>query len=176
MDIATQVEAVLRNAGYDTWTSTSVSPPVVCFENAVLVGFVHVFESAHSLLSKWQERQAAVLTRYAMALRVSGDKAWNVYSILLTGDKAQDKMHAVEKLEENFALTRKIARTAIQTTVDIENALLPLTAICANPLASDAAFEDRLRSQLQNVPERAVAAFLSETSADEVARILGDEA
>ena len=176
MDIASQAEAVLRNAGYDTWTSTSVSPPVVCFENSVLVGFIHVFDSADSILREWEDRQKVVLSRHAMALRISGDKAWNVYSILLTGDKTQDKMHAVEKLEEDFALTRKIARTAIQTTVDIEKALLPLTAICANPLASDAAFEDRLRSQLHNVPERAVAAFLSETSADEVARILGDEA
>lgn len=172
MDIATQTEIILREAGYDTWTWTGVAPAVTCFENAALIGFVHVFPSVDELLARWEAAQQVVLSRHSPALRAAGAKAWNVYSVFLTGEQAPTQQHAVERLEENFSLTRKISRAGIRTQVDIERALLPLTAVKAQPLLSDTDFEDRLRARLKDVSGDVLTAFLSATSVDEVARII----
>ena len=173
MDTATQAEIILREAGYDTWLWTGASPAVTCFENAALIGFVHVFASAEELLASWETAQQAVLSRHTVALRAAGAKAWNVYSVFLTAEQASPQQRAIERIEEDFSLTRKIARTAVRTPDDLELALLPLTSVKAQPLLGDANFEARLRSRLKEVPPDALTAFLGETKADEVARILG---
>jgi hypothetical protein len=173
MDTATQAEIVLRGAGYDTWSWTGSSPAVTCFESAAVIGFLHVFPSATDLLTRWEAAQQTVLSRHAPALKVAGAKAWNVYSIFLTPDESIDGRRAIERIEENFSLTRKIARGAIQTADDVERALLPLTAVRAQPLLADADFQARLRSRLKDVPPEALTAFLGDVTAEEVARILG---
>jgi hypothetical protein len=173
MDIATQAEIVLRGAGYETWAWTGASPAVICFESTALIGFIHVFASAEALLAKWEAAQQAVLSRHATALRAAGAKAWNVYSVFLTDEQTPSRQRAVERLDEDFALTRKIARAAVRTPADVERALLPLIAVKAQPLLGEANFEARLRSRLKEISTDAVTAFLSDTSAEEVARILG---
>lgn len=175
MDIATQTEVLLRGAGYETWTWAGATPPVICFENAALIGFVHVFPSTSDLLSRWQEAQNAALSRHGPALRAAGAKAWNVYSVFLTEEQAPNRHWLVERIEEDFTLTRKIARASVRTQDDLERTLLPLTAIRAQPLVSEADFEDRLRARLKDVPSNVLAAFLGTTSAEEVARILSEE-
>jgi hypothetical protein len=173
MDITLQAEIILRRAGYETWPWTATSPAVICFENAMTIGFIHLFESAEALLNGWRARQQTILSRHAAALRLAGGKAWNVYSIFLTDEQAPTHQRAIQRIEEDFALTRKIARTAIRTPEDIERALLPLTAVRAQPMLSKSDFEIRLRSRLKEVSPEAVTAFLGEASAAEVARILG---
>lgn len=175
MDIPRQVEIVLRNAQYDTWISTSSSSPVVCFENAALMGFVHVFDSAHALLDDWETSQNLVLARHAAALRAAGAKAWNVYSVFLTAESAPDQARVIERIEEGFELTRKIARESVRTADDVEQTLLPLISIRSKPSLGASNFNDRLRSRLKDLPQDAVTAFLSDTSSIEVARILGAE-
>ena len=173
MDIATQVEIVLRDAGYDTWPLADASPPVTCFENPGLIGFVHVFKSADALLSQWEVSQESVLKRHTLPLRVAGAKAWNVYSIFLTEEQAPSHQREIEGLEENFALTRKIANAAIRTPEDVERVLLPLTAVKAQPLLGASDFRARLQLRLKEIPPEAVTAFLGAASPDELARILG---
>jgi hypothetical protein len=175
MDIATQAEIALRRAGYETWLWTGVSPAVTCFENAALIGFVHVFSSVEELLARWEAAQQAVLFRHSAALRAAGAKAWNVYSVFLAEEKALTNRRAVERIEENFALTRKIARDGVRTQDDVERALLPLAAVKAQPILSDTDFQDRLRSRLKNVSADVLAAFLGAASAEEVARILAEK-
>lgn len=172
MDIATQAEILLRGARYETWPSTGVSPAVTCFENAAVIGFVHVFSSADELLARWEAAQQAVLSRHSAALRAAGAKAWNVYSVFLAGEQAPTLQRAVERIEENFTLTRKIARVGVCTQDDVESVLLPLTAVKAQPVLSDTDFEDRLRARLKDVSADALAAFLGGGSAEEVARML----
>lgn len=174
MDIATQTEVLLRGAGYETWTRTSVSPAVICFENAALIGFVHLFPSASALLTSWREAQNAALSHHGEALRAAGGKAWNVYSLFLTEELAPTQQRAVERIEEDFALTRKIARAGVRTQDDLERTFLPLTAIRAQPLISETDFEDRLRARLKKVPHDVLTAFLGTTPAEEVARILAE--
>ena len=105
MDILHQVEIVLRDAGYTTQRARQGTRFVICFENAMLIGFAHVFESSAKLLTQWEAVQRAVLKQYNVALRNAGEKAWNVYSIFLTDDTESSRQRAVERLEENFALT-----------------------------------------------------------------------
>ncbi len=175
MDISTQAQIALRNAQYETWSSSGQNGPVTCFESASIMGFIHVFESAEALMGLWQSSQKSALARYAALLRGAGPKAWNVYSIFLTPERAPSLARAVEQIEEDFTLTRKIVRMAVTTSEDVERALLPLMAIRAQPLLSASNFGDRLRARLKDVPPHVVTAFLSETSAAEVARILGLE-
>ena len=172
MDISDQVEIVLRDAGYTTQRARQGPRFVICFENAMLIGFAHVFESSAKLLTQWEAVQRAVLTQYNVALRNAGEKAWNVYSIFLTDDTESSRQRAVERLEENFALTRKIARGGIRTNRDVEHVLLPLTSVQAQPSLGVTDFEDRLRVRLKEASSDAVTAFLSETAANEVAHIL----
>ena len=174
MDIFTQSEIVLRRAGYDTWSWSGAPPSVVCFENLSVVGFIHVFVTADALLAKWQSDQEAVLARNAPALRGAGTKAWNVYSVFMTDEQAPARQSAIDRIEEDFSLTRKIARIAVRTADDVERALLPLVGVKAQPVLGDAQFESRLRNRLKDFSDDAISAFLGPISPDEVARILGD--
>lgn len=175
MDIATQAEIVLREAGYKTWPWTGVSPAVTCFENTTVIGFVHVFSSADELLARWEAAQQTVLARHSAALRAAGAKAWNVYSIFLAEEQTPTQRRAVERIEENFSLTRKIARAGMRMPADIEHALLPLTAVKAQPILSDTDFEERLRARLKDVSADVLTAFLGASSAEEVAQILAEK-
>lgn len=174
MDITTQAEVLLRRAGYDTWVWPSGAQSVVCFENAAVIGFVHVFATADDLLTDWLEAQNAALSRYSAALRLAGAKAWNVYSVFVTEEQIPTQQRAVELIEEDFALTRKIARTGVRTQDDLERALLPLTAVRSQPLPSDTDFEDRLRSRLKDVAPDVLAAFLGSAPAEDVAKMLAE--
>lgn len=175
MDIATQAEVVLRGSGYETWRWTGASPEVTCFENAALIGFVHVFSSGEELLARWEASQHAVLSRHSAALRAAGVKAWNVYSVFLAEEQSPTQQRAVERIEENFSLTRKIARAGVRTLDDVQRALLPLTAVKAQPVLSDTDFHDRLRARLKDVSADMLTAFLGATSAEEVAKILAEK-
>ena len=173
MDIFTQAEILLRDDQYETWTWTGSAGPVSCFENAALMGFVHVFDTANALLGTWKEMQQFALARHAASLRGAGAKAWNVYSVFLTPDQNPRRGREIERIEEDFSLTRKIARASITTADDVEKALLPLLSIRSKPLLGAANFETRLRTRLKDIPADAVTAFLNETTPAEVARILG---
>lgn len=175
MDIANQSEIILREAGYDTWLWTGTNPPVLCFESATVVGFLHVFDTAADLVGLWEEAQGRVLSRHAAALRTAGMKAWNVYSVFLTRERSEVLRRDVERLEEDFSLTRKIARSGILVTEDLEHAFLPLRPIKANPLLADANVEERLRKRANDVPAKALQAFLGPIPADEVAAMLGKQ-
>lgn len=172
IDISTWAEVTLRDAGFETWQVESST--VTVFENPAIIGFLHVFESSKSLLAEWEERQNSVLRRHAVGLRAAGEKAWNVYSVFLTPDNAPQSQRAIEQLEEDFRLTRKIARSSIGTKADVEFALLALVAIKAHPLLDEVDLGARLISRLEEIPVMAVSAFLAEAEPNDVAQILGE--
>jgi len=176
MDIATQAQIVLRQAGFETWPLTTLQPTVTCFESSSIIGFLHVFQSGTELLTSWEARQKAVLARYAPAFRVAGAKAWNVYSVLLAEAATPIESQAIAEIEENFSLTRKIARTGIQTQHDLEQALLPLRRIQSQPVVSESNFEARLRDQLILQPDSAIDALLGDADPSDVAQILEEGA
>lgn len=173
MDIFTQAEIFLRDAQYETWMWAGPAGSVICFENAALMGFVYVFDTTDALLGTWSANQQVALARHAALLRGAGAKAWNVYSVFLTSDMDARRGREIERIEENFSLTRKIVRASITTPDDVEKALLPLLSIRSKPLLGASNFETRLRTRLKDIPPDAVTAFLNETTPAEVARILG---
>lgn len=175
MDIATQSEIYLREAGYDTWIWSGASPAVTCFENSTLAGFLHVFPTAADLLARWEDAQQRVLARHAASLRNAGAKAWNIYSVFLTSERSAELQRQVERLEEDFALTRKIARIEVQTVEDLAHALMPLSPIQAQPLLANADVADRLRTRAKDIPEPALTAFLGTPTPEEVAAILASQ-
>lgn len=171
-DIDKQAEIVLRNARYDTWTWPGETGPVVCFENNSVIGFLHVFPTARELLDGWEERQKRTLSRCAASLRSSGSKAWNVYSVFLSPENPGELARSIERLEEDFSQTRKIARAGVRSKEQLERALLPLLSIRTKPLLDAADVESRIRARLKNVPDEITAALLAETGSSDIARML----
>lgn len=172
MDIHTQAEVFLREAGYETWMWDGTGSQTTCFESQSIAGFLHVFETAQELLSEWQARQSKVLERHALALRSASDKAWNVYSVFLTGAKALELRRSIEKLEENFTLTRKIARQGVRTDEDLENALMALAPIRARPILENADLENRVRARSKSISRDALNGFLGTATPAEVVELL----
>lgn len=176
MDISTQVEVLLRDAGYETWTFSTDGGVVVCFENSSVVGFVHEFGTAEALLSGWQAVQQTSLARHAPLLRLAGDKAWNVYSIFLTpGPAVGIEVRNVERIDENFELTRKIARVDVRTPKDVEQALLPLLSVRSSVDIGESAYHERLQTKMSELPQSVVSAFLGNASPSEVALLLTEK-
>src|SRR4051812_42464538 len=117
MDLTTQVEIVLRDSRFETWRSPDSKDPVLIhFENQAVLGFVLVFATARALIERWQASQASCLQRFASSIRPSGNKAWNVYSVFLTQERTDvQTSFLIERIEEDFTLTRKIARSNLAT-------------------------------------------------------------
>jgi hypothetical protein len=174
MDIETQAEILLREAGYETWPWGGGPVPVVCFENEAVVGFIHVFGTSDGLLEDWQKAQEVTLARHAPALRLAGEKAWNVYSVFIAGDGPGARMRDIEQIEEDFRQTRKIARAGVQTGSDLTKVLLPLLPIISQPVIAGTDYQARLQTRLKDVSPEAVAAFLGPIEAADVARILAE--
>jgi hypothetical protein len=172
MDIATQAEVLLREAGYETWRWAAASPPVICFENATLIGFLHVYDSAEKLLEGWESSQAKILARYSASLRQAGSKAWNVYSLFLSSERNPERRRDVERLEEDFRLTRKIARIDLQLPDDLRHALMPLLPVKAQPKLAEGNLEDRLRARAKDIAPAALEGFLRASTPEDVARML----
>lgn len=175
MDIGTQAEITLRQAGYETWTWTGGPVAVVCFEDKSVIGFIHIFNSALALLEKWQHAQDTALSRHVPALRAAGQKAWNVYSVFLTGGPCSPQLtRQIEQIEEDFSHTRKIARASIRTSADVSRALLPMLPVLSRPAIAGADYKARLRARLSDLPDGAVTAFLGPVEPAEVVRILAE--
>src|SRR5436853_7183694 len=114
MDIETQAEMLLRQAGYETWPSKGGPVPCICFENEAVAGFIHIFATSDELLGGWREAQESALARHTPALRVAGEKAWNIYSVFVAAEAGTIRTRDIERIEEDFTRTRKIARAGLQ--------------------------------------------------------------
>jgi len=160
----------LSDEGYEVITTVGE----LCFEDASVLGVVVEFESVADLLHGWEEKENAFLHKHAKALRRDRRKAWNVYSILLTPEKASaEQVKALVALEENFQLTRKIARAGIATDRDIENALSVLLPIRQRVrLRSENALEELIAARLAALPSDAVQSLLNGAVGEDVADAL----
>jgi hypothetical protein len=176
MDIGNQTELLLRNAGYDTWALKLPQASVTCFESRSVAGFLFIFSSGTELLSEWESRQRFVLARFAPLLRNAGAKAWNIYSIFLAESAAALEQRLIAEIEENFSLTRKIARANLRTQDDIERALLPLRPIQSQPKIGAVDFEGRVREQLLLFRDPTTKAFFGTAEPASVAQMLEEGA
>ena len=176
MDLQKETEIVLRDGGYETWPWQKGLVPAVCFEDELILGFVHYFASTDDLVSKWEDAQSTALLRFRPALRNAGEKAWNVYSIFITVDVADDSMTSkLDSIEENFEQTRKLVRTGVISTANLKNALLPLLPIQNRPQINESNMEERLRVTLQEINPAAAKAFLGKATPIDIAQILAEK-
>lgn len=129
---------VLESANYKIVSRKDLYNQIV-FESDTVIGLAIFWDDCASLITEWQKREAQILKRYAHDLRGAGQKAWNVYSVLLSrapwDDATQQRML---RIEEDFSGTRKIARAGVTSRKSVVSALLPLM-----PLQFDVALEYR---------------------------------
>lgn len=175
IDLIDQAQVLLRDAGYTTLPVDGTRQCVLRFEDDIVLGFLCVFPDVTTLLSGWSAAQKAGLTRFAPQLRLSRDKAWNVYTIFITEAVAQaTEEQEINRIEEDFAATRKIARASIKSPDDLQRALLPLLPLGKSEDFSVSDYVSKLRSRLSMLPHLAVEAMLSSAGPEEIVRILMD--
>ena len=114
------------------------------------------------------------LREHASALRRDRRKAWNIYSIFLTPERASrgSRKEPLLLVEENFQATRKIARAGITTERDIENALGVLLPIRHRVNLSSKNALELVAGRLSALPSVAVRSLLAGGSGEDVADAL----
>jgi hypothetical protein len=174
-DLAPNVHLVLRGVGFETWPAGIGDGATIAFEDEAIMGFIRVFESARALLDQWHATEEALLGRYAGHLRVAGEKAWNVYTVLLTPETTtNDLRREIRWIEENLDRTRKIAAAGVTTRDDVVAALLPLLPITAKPMMDVEPAADRLARRIKLIaPELGDDALDDRIAPGEIARRLG---
>jgi hypothetical protein len=178
MNLDTTVEAVLRDAGFETWHWEADGGSAVCFEGEAVLGFCHAFATVAALLEGWPSREAAALRAHTSRLRASGEKAWNIYTVLLTGDEATEtQQRAIALIEEDLSRSRKIARAGMVAQEPVELALSPLLPLRVSAAAvAEDDLADRIRRKLSDLPSEAVEAFLrNDEPSDIVAHLRGTQ-
>lgn len=148
MAILREAEALLRAANFDAQTAIG-DAETLQFEDANLLGFVAVHNTIADLLRSWQAQQDEFLRRNAVSLRRDPSKAWNIYAVFLTGDRASgDAAARLLSIEEDFRATRKIAQANVVSRADVQRALAPLLPLSSagvvQSLDPDRALRDRL--------------------------------
>jgi hypothetical protein len=143
-------DSILKAAGYRTARSLEVEE-VLVFEDDTVLGFVAVYSDSQSLVESWQRHQDAFLRRHAPQLRRDPSKAWNTYSVFLTGAPVDQTAWTMMDIEADVHATRKIVRGGIITRDDVAQALAPLLPLSL-PLGTaernaDAVLKEKLSDQ-----------------------------
>jgi hypothetical protein len=178
-DLKPMLQALLQDAGYQTWFVAIDRYEVIAFEDDATMGFACIFERGEGLLKEWQSLEAKFLMNFAPALKRAGDKTWNVYSVFLCAESAsEDERRAIRWIEENLERTRKITGVVPNGRSDLITALLPLLPIQYQPRLDREDFDltQRLRRRIASIaPPAEHAALDPNVTATEVVRLLGAE-
>jgi len=164
INIYSATQIILRDAGYSVGLVEVAGTQVISFEDDSLVGFCTVFDSTNALLSEWHDRELKILARFAPGLRVSGEKAWNVYVVFLTADAAgeqQDRL--IHWIEEDLDRTRKIASANITTREELVQALLAILPLRQQPVIEPEDATDRLKRRIQAIAPGVENVFFDDT-------------
>jgi hypothetical protein len=175
--ILNESEVILRSDNYST--TRLPNDGAFAFEDDNVFGFVIEYGDTEKLISNWLPDQSKLLERFASALRNSGPKAWNVYTVMLTEAVAAagETVFALESIEENLRHTRKIPRQGVRTPADVKAALAPLLSIAFQRDLGAEPFEARLSRKLEaEIGVDATKSFLGDGDEETVARLLGERA
>lgn len=178
-DLKSPVQALLQEAGYQTWLAPAEGFAAIAFEDDAVMGFVFIFDDVQTLLRLWRDAETMLLTKHALSLQKAGEKTWNIYSVFLSSGRANDvELRAVRWIEEDLERTRKIAACGLIGRDDVAKALLPLLPLQYQPLmdAENLDLTERLRKRIASIAPNAMSAALDEkVSPAEVVRLLGAE-
>jgi hypothetical protein len=149
--ILDDARTILESVGFATFLARP-DASYFDFEDISVIGRLHVLESADQILTTWQTIQDRFLIENAGVLGRDVTKAWNLYTVLLTGDSTgSDVDGRLSSIEDDFRGTRKIARGGIISREDVVGALspiLPLRNIVPVDLADS---KDRMLGRLASV-------------------------
>jgi hypothetical protein len=174
IDLISTLQVLMQEAGFNTHLISIDRSSVVCFEDDALMGFGCIFDSPYSLLTRWKTMELSILKSYAPSLYNAGEKAWNVYLLLLCSLDA-DPVQSLEVswIEENLDRTRKIAACGISSREELKRALLPVLPIQFKSALHPEDVTERLKTRIQTIAPKASQVVLDETvSVDEVVRLL----
>ncbi|MEY2536442.1 MAG: hypothetical protein QOG67_182 [Verrucomicrobiota bacterium] len=128
MNLCYDAQQILEQAGY--YTRIAASEEGFDFEDETLFGFVKVYSSPDLMASDWEKQQDSFLNRNARRISANAPKAWNAYSVFLSScDASPDLKAALSQIEDDFRGTRKIARSNLTTSEDLQKALYPLLGL-----------------------------------------------
>lgn len=124
--VLSEARAVLDAAGFRTLAQSPVAT-YFYFEDANILGVLHVLDSVDQILSDWESLQDRFLQENAPRLVIDPFKAWNCYSAFITsGPPGKDDASKLFAIEENFRGTRKLVRAGVTNRTEVEAALAPL--------------------------------------------------
>ena len=179
-DLKPTLQALLQDAGYETWFVAIDQYEIVAFEDDAAMGFACVFESGEVLLKEWRGLETKFLMNFASALKRAGEKTWNVYSVFLCAENAsEDDTRAIRWIEENLERTRKVTGIVPNGRADLIVALLPLLPIQYRPRLDSDDFDltQRLSRRIAGIAQPVEHAALDRSvPASEVVRLLGTDA
>jgi len=142
--IIVTAHSALQDAGYLV-TRRSGALDNIQFEDAAVLGWLVVYLTAEEILSEWRDAQDAFLREYAVELRRTPEKAWNMYLVLLTAEQPSPiTRRRLGAVEEDFSGMRKIAGAGIALPADVFHALAPLLPLKSVTLENES-FADRVR-------------------------------
>ena len=177
IDLLTSSLTLLRENRFATRLSQLGKNIVVTFEDDSLLGFVFIFEAPDDLIEGWRLAETTFLRAEATRFRAAGEKAWNVYCVVLCGNAGDaQQVRQIGWIEEDLERTRKIAACNITSRAELAQALLPLLTLQQRPLLQSETFEARLHRRVSKIAPRAADAVMNvAVNATEVARQLREQ-
>ena len=164
---------ILVAAGYAVERISAPKREALAFENSVCLGFVFAYDTTDQLLREGADDSKVVIGRYGLSLRRAGEKAWNVYVVLISGGPKNEALQAsLTELEEDLVGTRKIARDGISSTADLRSAFLALLPIQSAPKLEAVDMPSEIRMRASDVDPKGIDAFLSTADESVVLQLL----
>ncbi len=151
-DVLEVAGEVLSEASYQTWAMSLGSRSGLGFEDANILGVAFEFDTVDGLVDGWRDVEEAMLARYGNSFRRAGEKAWNVYCVLLTAEAATEgQARAIRSLEEDLEQTRKLAGHSLTSREQVRSCLLPILPLVSKPELSAIDATKRLSVRLENL-------------------------
>ncbi|MGP8175070.1 MAG: hypothetical protein ACLP7O_11065 [Terracidiphilus sp.] len=174
IDIFSTAQAVLRESGYWTRLFPFEQTSILSFEDESILGFCYIFADVNTLLSKWRSKETELINHHVVRFRSAGEKSWNIYSVLLCGEVAdQTQTRKARQIEENLERTRKIVACGASTREAVQRSLLPLLRLQYRPSLQAEGLGDRLRRRISTIaPSAASVALRDDVPPIEVVRLL----
>lgn len=143
---------VLGEASYQTWTTSLGTRSGLGFEDANILGVAFEFDTVEGLIEGWRDAEEAMLARFGNSFRQAGEKAWNVYCVLLTHEAATEgQARAIRSLEEDLEQTRKLAGHSLASRERVRSSLLPILPLASKPELSTIDASKRLSVRIENL-------------------------
>jgi hypothetical protein len=173
IDILAASAEILTEAGFTTAPVSVNDRNALVFEDATVVGFLFAYGNPRELIGVWDKDASRAISDHQFGLRRAGQKAWNVYVVLVAAEPSDyADAAALAAIEEDLTGTRKIARAGIGDSSDLRAALLPLLSIQAAPRLEAVDIATEIRQRATELPLRAVDAFLSAAEEGVVMQVL----